>query len=151
MSLSSLDGLDKRSSSSAKLFSCCRRFSCFCCCACAPDSCRPPPRRRPCCPRVSIPWKKFVAKTSSVEALSRRQRNVYYLLRVAHQIWMMINVFWKNGKVPPFFFFVLSNEKAIFKRGLKCSTYHKGVLNRIREKFYAARGVVMVEFLFRTR
>ena len=56
-------------------------------------------------------------------------------------------------KSHPFFFFVLlSNEKAIFfKRGLKCSTYHKGVLNRIREKFYAARGVVMVEFLFRTR
>jgi len=59
--------------------------------------------------------------------------------------------FGRMEKSHPFFFFVLSNEKAIFKRGLKCSTYHKGVLNRIREKFYAARGVVMVEFLFRTR
>ena len=49
---------------------------------------------------------------------------------------MMINVFWKNGKVPPFFFFVLSNEKAIFKRGLKCTIpqsstkYNKGKILR---------------------
>ena len=47
----------------------------------------------------------------------------------------MINVFWKNGKVPPFFFFVLSNEKAIFKRGLKCTIpqstkYNKGKILR---------------------
>jgi len=61
-------------------------------------------------------------------------------------------------KSHPFFFFFLSNDKndkneikkrkGNLQKGFK--VYHKVVLN-IREKFYAARGVVMVEFLFRTR